>query len=72
MPEIKGYRNLSKTEVDLINLVKDMGPPIQAVLDGVRAYREVEIDHRWVAISETHFQQGMMALVRAIAKPEGF
>ncbi len=27
---------------------------------------------RWVAIANTHFQEGLMALVRAVAQPSGF
>ena len=27
---------------------------------------------RWIALANTHFQQGLMALVRAIAQPESF
>ena len=27
---------------------------------------------RWAAIANTHFQEGLMALVRAVAQPEGF
>ena len=27
---------------------------------------------RWIAVANTHFQQGLMALVRAVEQPEGF
>jgi hypothetical protein len=30
------------------------------------------IDKRWLAIAKTDLQKGMMALVRAVARPEGF
>jgi len=34
---------------------------------------DVSIDlERWIALANTHFQQGLMALVRAIAQPESF
>jgi len=29
-------------------------------------------DHRWLAVAETHLQQGFMALKRAVERPEGF
>ena len=33
--------------------------------------RDVEdIDGRWVSIARTHFQQGFMALTRAVTRPE--
>ena len=36
-------------------------------------YREpASPDGRWVAIARTHFQEGLMALVRSVAKPESF
>lgn len=28
--------------------------------------------YKWVAIARTHFQQGLMALTRAVAQPRGF
>ena len=29
-------------------------------------------DHRWISIGKTHLQQGLMALTRAVAKPDFF
>jgi len=31
-----------------------------------------KFDGRWVAVGKTHLQQGLMALTRAVAKPEFF
>ncbi len=61
--EIKGYRELSDTEVDTINQIKDL-----EILVG-QLWRNVSGDHRWRAIAKTHFQEGFTAFVRSVAKP---
>lgn len=67
---IKGYRDLSQEEIDLMNEVKRHG---QAVGDMIQKLRGVEgLDQRWVSIAQTDFQTGFMAAVRAIAQPESF
>lgn len=83
--KIKGYRELSEEEIALMNRVKEMGTDLQALLDdcrardvmegknGDRAHDEVlDEASRWRAIAKTHFQQGLMALTRSVAKPEFF
>lgn len=67
---IKGYRDLSQEEIDIINQIKIHGTQIDALVSTVGALKDV--DQRWVNIAKTHLQQGMMALVRSVAKPEGF
>jgi hypothetical protein len=67
---IRGYRDLTEREISTINSVKDIGVQLGdliAVLDN-----EKSTDKRWVSIAQTHFQQGIMAAVRSIAKPEIF
>jgi len=68
-PQISGYRSLSKEEIESINNVKDAGNAVGAL---VNSLRKKGVDPRWLAIAETHLQQGFMALTRSIAKPEGF
>ena len=67
---IKGYRELTEGEIEMMNQIKVHGEEIGAlvkILKGVEEY-----DQRWVSIGATHLQQGIMALVRAITKPETF
>lgn len=68
---IKGYRELSHSEVEAINVVKTwedrIGDLIQAMRDDQVM---VPLDPKFMAAAVTHFQQGFMALTRAIAKPE--
>ena len=67
---IAGYRDLSQDEIQLINDVKAKGEELGALLD-VLAMNKA-IDQRWLSIARTDLQKGMMALVRSIAKPQGF
>ena len=68
--QIKGYRKLSVHEVEAINFIKYMGIEIGKMCDKVDQMHD--IDKRWLAIGKTNLQQGLMAIIRAIAKPETF
>jgi response regulator of citrate/malate metabolism len=68
--KIKGYRDLSQEEIDLMNAVKAKGNEMGDLIKELQALETT--DKRWVAIGQTNLQQGIMALVRAIAKPESF
>jgi len=68
--KITGYRDLTKEEIDAINGVKDIGAKLDKLISFMRSVPE--FDQRWVSIAETHLQQGIMAGVRAIARPTGF
>lgn len=67
---IEGYRDLNQAEIDLINNIKKMGASIGGMLDGLAAIEGVDL--RWLAIAQTDLQKGIMAMTRAVAKPEGF
>jgi hypothetical protein len=67
---IKGYRDLSEAEIKAMNEVKHLGETLGAAVEAMEGCYQA--DGRWVAIGKTHLQQGLMALTRAIAKPEGF
>lgn len=74
--KIKGYRDLTQIELHHINRIKDMGVEIGILIDGLRSaeenYWEISPTERWLSIGETHMQEGLMALTRAIAKPDCF
>lgn len=67
---IKGYRELSQAEVDLMNKLKDVavevGNWVDIVLD------DPNTDKCWANIAKTDLQKGFMSLIRAVAKPETF
>jgi len=68
--KIKGYRELSQEEIDLMNMIKEQGIDMGALITSLKS--NDELDQRWVAIGATHLQQGLMALTRAVAKPDFF
>jgi hypothetical protein len=76
---IKGYRDLSKAEIDAMNRIKDLAEQVGALCnsfdgptgDGGDAGSFFP-DTRWLRIAETQLQQGFMALTRSIAKPTTF
>ena len=59
-----------KLEIDLMNEIKQKG----VELGGMVAKLNIQdsVDDRWVSICATHLQQGLMALTRAVAKPDFF
>ena len=111
--KIKGYRELSQEEIDLMNRIKAKGAelltlaaelqgrlstdaevkyntavrsvighksladapytPHTGATDECIEYRRFEAaePQRWAAIGKTDIQTGIMALVRAVAQPEG-
>jgi hypothetical protein len=68
--KIAGYRDLSQAEIDLINAIKAKGSELQDLVWQVQA--AAGVDARWVSVGKTDLQTGIMALVRAVAKPVGF
>ena len=68
--KIKGYRDLSQTEIDLMNEVKEKGAELGELVEKLMATDG--LDKRWVSIGKTDLQTGLMALVRGIAQPESF
>lgn len=67
---IKGYRDLSQSEVDLMNKLKDVAVEVGNWVDIVMD--DPDTDKGWAAIAKTDLQTGFMALIRAVAKPETF
>ncbi len=68
---IAGYRKLTPEEVQAVNGVKVLGEFIAGAFDSLPVAAP-DADPRWVSIARTHFQEGCMALTRAITKPETF
>jgi hypothetical protein len=68
--KIKGYRNLSQGEIDTINAIKEQGEKLRIMIEEMNSVDGT--DPRWLSVAKTHLQQGIMAAVRAVAKPESF
>ena len=67
---ITGYRDLTEDEIDLMNGIKKYGEELRELIAAMRD--DETLDQRWVSIGATDLQTGIMALVRAVAKPESF
>ena len=68
--KIKGYRDLSQTEIDLMNEIKTKGVELGELINKLQ--ESTDIDQLWVSIGKTDLQTGLMALTRAVAKPSIF
>ena len=68
--KIKGYRELSESEIALMNEIKQKGVELGSLVDQLKSNEEV--DQRWVSIGKTNLQTGLMALTRSVAKPSFF
>lgn len=79
--KIKGYRELSQDEIDLMNRIKEQGVALGDLIAELQNLQGTVVGQgdpeqgearRWISIGKTHLQQGLMALTRAVAKPEFF
>lgn len=68
--QIKGYRELSQTEIDVMNEIKAKGAELGELVSKLR--NTAGIDQRWVSIGATDLQTGLMALTRSVAQPTFF
>lgn len=68
--KIKGYRDLSQKEIDLMNAIKTIANEIGSLIDEMNSVDS--IDKRWLNIGKTDLQKGFMSLTRSVAKPESF
>lgn len=75
--QIKGYRDLSQEEINLMNEGKALAEKVGAWIQGLEELPIASgnpnlIDKRWLAIGKTQLQQGFMAAIRSIARPTTF
>ena len=68
--KIKGYRELTQAEIDLMNEIKTKGAELGDLVAKLRANEG--LDQRWISIGATELQQGLMALTRGVAQPGFF
>ncbi len=67
--KVKGYRDLSETEIAVMNAIKEKGAELGELVETLRG---TEADQRWISIGATHLQIGLMTLTRGVTKPEFF
>ena len=68
--KISGYRELSESEIHQINQIKEQGKALDKLIIDLQINEG--LDKRWMAIGVTRLQEGLMALTRAVAKPDFF
>jgi len=68
--QIRGYRDLSQEEINLMNEIKDTGIVLGSLIEKLQLYKQ--LDQRFVALGKTDLQTGIMYLVRAVAQPTTF
>ena len=68
--QIKGYRDLSQEEIDLMNEAKSLAVQVGDLVAKIQATPLT--DKRWASIGKTDLQKGFMSLIRAVAKPTTF
>jgi len=71
-PKITGYRQLTESEAELMNRIKAHGVELESLITELRNLAVTGIDQRWVSVGATDLQTGLMALVRAVARPTTF
>ena len=68
--KIKGYRDLSQEEINLMNEGKALAEQVGLYIDKLQALDST--DKRWVATGKTDLQKGFMCAIRSIAQPTTF
>jgi hypothetical protein len=66
---VHGYVAQPQSAIDLVNTLKLAEESLLRMIDEMRD-KGHQYDQRWLAIARTQFEQGYMALNRAIFKPE--
>ena len=68
--KIKGYRDLSQEEINLMNNAKALAEQVGELVGSLE--NSDGLDQRWIAIGKTELQKGFMSLIRGIAQPTTF
>ena len=68
--KIKGYRDLSQEEIDIMNEGKELAEQCRAFIDRLESMADT--DKRCIALGKTNLQQGFMWAIRGVARPTTF
>jgi len=68
--KIKGYRDLTQNEIDLMNKCKEMASAVGDLCDEIALEQTTDI--RWFKEGQIELQKGFMSLIRSVAKPTTF
>ena len=73
--KIKGYRDLSQEEIDLMNEAKALAEEVGDFIENklkLSEYTHNEESRRWITDGKLSLQKGFMSLIRSVAKPTTF
>lgn len=85
--KIRGYRELSQEEIDLMNRIKELGPVMEKLIDDIYEHianesyncsderaKEILVSNPmgWLNEGQMELQKGLMFLTRAVAQPQSF
>lgn len=68
--KIKGYRDLSQVEINLMNEGKDLAEQCRLFIEKLE--ENSDTDKRNVELGKTNLQQGFMWAIRSVARPTTF
>lgn len=68
--KIKGYRDLSQEEINLMNEGKELAEQVGNFIEKLQ--KTDGLDQRWVSIAKTDLQKGFMGAIRSVAQPTTF
>ena len=68
--QIKGYRELSQEEINLMNEAKELSAKVGDLISKLESTNG--LDKRWLDTGKTDLQKGFMSTIRAIAQPTTF
>lgn len=83
--QIKGYRDLSQEEIDLMNEIKLLAEQVGKLVDKIEKFNDKDyfdededianagaVAMHWISTGKRDLQLGFMQLTRAVAKPTTF
>lgn len=68
--KIKGYRDLTESDIALMNEVKSLSIEVGKLIEKLKA--DKSLDQRWISLGRTDLQKGFMETIRGIAQPTTF
>lgn len=68
--KIVGYRELTQTDIDLMNKIKHHGENLKQLMEELES--RADIDQMAVAAAKLQLQTGIMWAVRSVAQPSTF
>jgi len=68
--KIKGYRDLSQEEIDMMNKCKELAEKCGDLVDELGSMPSNDV--RWLKEGTMDLQKGFMSIIRSVAKPSTF